>query len=236
MLSARGLSLARLRALQARAALLRVVQAAPAWPTTSAAGLHPRRAGSTAGAQELNASTASSASTAPEQAAPVPEAQAPPLPLCERPPAHLAPLADLLAWQQRALEHVAAVGDSWQRADEGPSAEDLQVGRQGRLWGRQQRRSLAPALATSRALLPPWPSAASHMHTYPLPSLPDRAGMAAGRRADGAGAAARRRVAAHQLETAGARPAPSWRRWRGRAASLQQPVGGAATRTTRGAR
>ncbi len=52
----------------------------------------------------------------------------PAIPLCERPAEHTAPLADLLAWREAAEQQVAAVGTSWEREDDGPSMEDLQVG------------------------------------------------------------------------------------------------------------
>ena len=55
------------------------------------------------------------------------DASQPQLPLCEREASHAVPLPDLLAWREAAQRQVEAVGDSWAQAEDGPSAEDLQV-------------------------------------------------------------------------------------------------------------
>lgn len=96
-----------------------------------------------------------------------PAAPQPATPLCERPAEHTAPLPDLLAWREAAEQQVAAVGTSWEREDDGPSVEDLQVGGPGpaRCLGLRQRYgacswpsfSLAAFLwQTSQSAAPHW--------------------------------------------------------------------------------
>lgn len=51
----------------------------------------------------------------------------PRVPLPERPAAFETDLAAVLAWRERALAAVEAVGDTWVAADAGPSGEDLRT-------------------------------------------------------------------------------------------------------------
>jgi hypothetical protein len=48
-------------------------------------------------------------------------------PLCRRPAAHEEGLADVLGWRKAVLERIAALGDAFAAADDGPAADELKV-------------------------------------------------------------------------------------------------------------